>query len=98
MRLPSMRRLRTATRGVALGGAAPVSDRNGATHARPQKISRPAYVASRGERDQAVDIGDRTIHAIDQRSLSRGPAVTAVIERVSGETLATAQSNKASPS
>jgi hypothetical protein len=51
----------------------------------PEKINGPAGMARAGERDQAIDIGDRVIHAIDQRSRSRGLAVTTVIECVNGE-------------
>src|SRR5947209_13982800 len=52
---------------------------------RSGSISRPARIPSRRECDQAVDIGDRVIHAVDQRSRSRGLAVTAVVKSVSGE-------------
>src|SRR5438093_11350657 len=62
-----------------------VGDCDGAAHAVAEEMEGKSRVVRAGEAHEGVDVGDGMVHAVDEASLPRGPAVAAVVEGVGGE-------------
>ena len=62
-----------------------VGDCDGAAHAVAEEMENKPRMARAGEAYEGVDVGDGVVHAVDEASLPRGPAVAAVVQGIRGE-------------